>query len=190
MRFLETIRAENGTVDHLADHLLRMERTLNAFGIDKRYDLKALLDPPAQGLIRCRVRYDDTGCEISYHPYTPRRFRTLRAIIDETVDYTFKYTDRTCFNPLYAQKGESDEIVIVKRGLLTDATIANIALYDGTKWLTPARPLLRGTTRDRLLREGKLVEADIPLEEAVAFERCALMNAMLGFVEVECGIIA
>jgi 4-amino-4-deoxychorismate lyase len=189
VRFLETIRAEEGHLFHLEYHQRRMARTLDAFGIPVRYDLKSLLHPPAEGLIRCRVLYGEEGVALSYHPYIPRRFVTLQAVIDDTVDYAFKYADRRRLDALYEQHGASEEIVIVKNNLLTDATIANIALFDGTRWLTPKHPLLRGTTRERLLDEGKLEEAEITLDMLPDFERCALLNAMLDFVEVENGII-
>lgn len=189
MRFLETIRAEGGRLFHLEYHRRRMERTLAAFGIPERFDLESLLQPPAEGLIRCRVLYGAEGVAVTYHPYTPRRFVTLQAVVDDTVDYAFKYADRRRLDVLLEQRGSSEEIVIVKNNRLTDATIANIALFDGSRWLTPKQPLLHGTTRERLLEEGKLEEAEITLDMLPAFERCALLNAMLGFVEVENGII-
>jgi 4-amino-4-deoxychorismate lyase len=189
VRFLETIRAESGRVFHLEYHRRRMERTLEAFGINERFDLASLLDPPPKRLIRCRVLYGAGGIDISYHPYVPRRFITLQAVVDDTIDYAFKYADRRRLDALYEQRGASEEIVIVKNNLLTDATIANIALFDGTRWLTPKHPLLHGTARERLLENGTLDEAEITLESLPNFERCALLNAMLGFVEVENGII-
>ena len=90
---------------------------------------------------------------------------------------------------LYARRGACDDIVIVKNGLLTDTTIANIALYDGNQWLTPASPLLEGTTRTRLLDIGKLTEAEISIDTLDRYYMTAIMNTMLGFVQVENGII-
>lgn len=189
MRFLETIRAEEGELFHLEYHQARMRRTLDAFAVTAEYDLASLLQPPSGGVIRCRVIYDAEGVDVTYHPYPPRRFTTLQAVIDDTIDYPYKYADRRRLEALYERRGASDEIVIVKGGVLTDATIANIALFDGSRWLTPKRPLLPGTTRERLLDEGTLETAEIRLEDLPNFERCALLNAMLGFVEVENGII-
>ena len=51
--------------------------------------------------------------------------------------------------------------LIVKDGYLTDTSIANIALYDGYTWFTPAHPLLRGTKRAELLNKQLIVEKDI-----------------------------
>lgn len=190
MRFLETICCDEGRPRHLEYHQQRMARTLDAFGIQTRYNLSHLIAPPDDTLLRCRVLYDAEGCHITYHAYIPRRFQWLRLVTDDTIVYDYKYTNRNALDTLYQQRGDADEIIIVKNGLLTDATIANIALYDGTAWYTPKAPLLHGSTRERLLHEGQLFEAEISLDTLHQYKRYALLNAMLGFVEVECGIMA
>lgn len=73
----------------------------------------------------------------------------------------------------------------MRDGLLTDTSICNIALWDGTSWITPARPLLRGTARARLLDNGLIKSGDIRPEELPGYERIRLFNAMIGFGEVE-----
>jgi len=176
-------------VYHLPYHQRRLEHSLRTLGFTPSIDLSALLCPPAEGVFRCRVLYDEHGAEVSYHPYTPRRFTTLQAVYDDTVDYPLKFADRSGLDALFERRGTADDVLIVKHGLVTDTTIANVAFFDGKRWLTPAAPLLEGTTRARLLDEGKLTEAEIPLEAALAFGRCAVMNAMVGFVEVGRGII-
>ena len=187
--FLETLKADDGVIRHLAYHQARLDTTMLAHGHTPSISLASLLNPPSQGLFRCRVLYRADTCEVSYHPYAVRRFNTLHAVIDDTVDYRWKYADRAHLEQLLAQRGEADEIVIVKHGLLTDATIANIALFDGNDWVTPASPLLHGTTRQRLIDDGRLVPRDIALDELDSYVKVALLNAMVGFLEVENGII-
>ena len=187
--FLETIKVENGCRHNLEYHQQRMECTMKAFGIKGHYDLGALLAPPEEGLIRCRVLYDHDMISISYLAYVPRHFRTLQAVVSETLEYDYKYANRTSLEQIHAERGDADDVVIVKNGLLTDTPIANIALHDGTKWVTPKQPLLHGTTRRRLIDEGRLTEADIPVSELSRYGRCAIMNAMIGFIEVENGIL-
>lgn len=70
--------------------------------------------------------------------------------------------------------------MIIKNGLISDTTIANIAIYLDGIWITPKKPLLKGTTRDRYLKEGKLIEKDISAEDLKA-SKIALMNAMIDF---------
>ena len=77
---------------------------------------------------------------------------------------------------------EGDDILIIKDLLVTDTSIANIAFEtSGGEWITPKNPLLKGTTRARLLDEGKLKEADIRVHELRSFTKVALLNAMIDF---------
>jgi len=87
------------------------------------------------------------------------------------------------------KKGSTDEILIVQNTLITDTSIANIAFFDGERWLTPKEPLLIGTTRARLLDEQKIFEQDINVADLHKFTAFALMNAMIGFDEIKNGII-
>jgi 4-amino-4-deoxychorismate lyase len=189
VKLLETIKVYEGRAFHLDYHQQRLERSLRTLGFTPAIDLDKLLQPPKSGLIRCRVIYDRNGAEVSYHSYLPRIFNTLQAVTADTLDYPLKYADRTELDALFAQRGRSQDILIVKKGLVTDTTIANVAFYDGVQWFTPERPLLQGTTRQRLLDEGKLIEREISYRELAGYERVAVMNAMLGFVEVKNGII-
>ena len=86
-------------------------------------------------------------------------------IIHADIEYPLKYEDRHEINHLFGQKGDADEIIIIKNGLVTDTSIANLAFFDKGQWITPAQPLLNGTTRQRLLDENKIICADIPYEE-------------------------
>lgn len=189
MRFLETILAREGELPWLAWHQRRLERTLAEHGIARRFDLAGLLTPPREGLWRCRVVYGEAGACMGYLPYAPRPVRRLRVVHDESIEYRCKRTDRRALERLFAQRGAADDVVIVRQGMVTDTTIANIALFDGTRWLTPERPLLEGTTRARLIAEGFLHPAPLTLEALLAAERVAVMNALSGFVEVSGGIL-
>ncbi|MEN8146196.1 MAG: aminotransferase class IV family protein [Campylobacterota bacterium] len=189
-QLLETVRCENGHAEHLAYHQQRVERSLKQSGSDTYYDLVSLISPPDDALYRCRIVYDDSSLHITYFPYQKRVIRTLQPIQADHLDYALKYADRTELDRLFAQKGDADEILIVKNGLVTDTSIANIAFFNGTKWLTPKHPLLKGTTRARLLDEKKIFESEIHLGDLNKFTAFALLNAMIGFDEINNGIIA
>ena len=189
MPFLETILAKEGETPYLQWHQKRLERTLAEHGIVCRFALAELLAPPAEGLWRCRVVYDAADAKVQYLPYTPHPVRWLRAVRDDAIDYRYKETDRRALEQLFAQRGEADDVVIIRRGLVTDTTIANIAVFDGKQWLTPEQPLLEGTARARLLAEGVLRPASITPEVLMAAEKVAVMNALSGFVEVSGGIL-
>ena len=189
MPFLETILVEEGKAPFLQWHQLRLDRTLRRHGIAAVYRLDALLTLPGEGYWRCRVVYDAQKVVVEYLPYTPQTVTTLRAINDEAIVYRDKTTAREALEALFARRSDADDVLIVQGGLITDTTIANVACLIGGRWLTPAKPLLEGTARARLLSEGKLTEADITLDAARAAEKIAVMNALSGFVEVAGGIL-
>ena len=122
------------------------------------------------------------GLRTSNMPPTPwKRF----IVKDNDIDYSFKSTDRTCLNRLATQKGDCDEIIIIKNGLVTDTSFTNIAIYKHGMWLTPKHPLLLGTKRAALLEKGIIQEADITVDDLMKAEKVSLFNAMIDFGQKE-----
>jgi 4-amino-4-deoxychorismate lyase len=183
--FLETIKAVDGEIFHISFHQERYESVLKQFGIDEAQNLEQFIKPPEIGLYKCRLTYDLSKLphriEVTYHEYKKRDISSLKLVYDDKIEYALKSTCRDGLDALYAQRGECDDVLIVKNSLLTDTTIANIAFYDSNRWVTPALPLLKGTTRERLLRDGKIFEADIAVKDLKNFSKIALMNAMVDF---------
>lgn len=181
--FFETIKAVDGEVLNLSFHQARYESVLNHFGVYKSQNLKDFIEPPRDGLYRCRLVYNPFKIEIevTYHEYKKRDISSLKIMHDDTIEYSMKHTNRDALDRLFALKCECSDILIVKNSLITDTTIANIAFFDGSRWLTPASPLLRGTTRQRLLAEGKIFEEEIFVKDLDKFSKVALMNAMIDF---------
>ncbi len=184
--FIETIRIEDGKVYNLDYHIERFNRTRAAFWKGSiPIDLRALVSPQSlAGIYKCRVVYGREIEEITYVPYQMRDVSSLRLVVADTVGYTYKSTNREKLNALYAQRKMADDILIVKEGCLTDTSIANIALYDGHTWFTPARPLLRGTKRAELLDRKLIVEKDIPQISLKDYSHIMLFNAMIDWERV------
>jgi len=178
---LETIKIEEGEIYNLAYHQKRCDisrKTL--YHTQKSLDLASAIDAPKKGLYRCRILYNTKIYSVEYIPYSTKEIRTLK-IVPSTIEYSFKYANRDALNSLRIAHNEVDEIIIEKEGYLTDTTISNIAFYDGTTWFTPAKPLLKGTMREKLLHEGFLKTRDIKKEDLFQYTQVALMNAMIGF---------
>ncbi len=186
---LETIRCEGGTAHHLLYHQRRLDASLNSLGIDIQYNLSNLIIPPDNELYRCRFLYDELHYTIEYHPYSPKKVTSLRLIHADAIDYSLKYANRNTLQELFDQRDGCDDILIVKNGYLTDTTIANIALFIENQWLTPISPLLSGTSRLRLIDEGKIIPVPLRISDVRNASKIALMNAMTGFVEIENAII-
>jgi len=181
--FIETLRALDGQVAHLLYHQQRYEKTLKSLGVRSTLvALEQFVNPPKEGLYRVRLCYTPEGVnDVSYHPYTRRTITRLQMIEAANLIYDKKYADRSALDALFAQRGACDEVLITKGGYLQDTTIANIALFDGQQWFTPADPLLEGTTRARLLDQGFLKKRAIHKEDLGGYVAFALMNAMIDF---------
>lgn len=179
--YFETIKCDDYEVFNLDFHNARVANT-----IAMNLNLQEYIYPLSNELLRCKLVYDHSGVlEVNYFPYKKREIKTFKLIRDDSIDYSKKYLDRSELDELCEQKDECDEIIIIKDDLVTDTSIANIAiLYDGV-WLTPKAPLLFGTTRARLIKEGELIEKDITVDMLKSCTKLALMNAMIGFDVLE-----
>lgn len=192
-QFLETILAERGVAQHLEFHQKRVNKVLKDFDIKSQIVLSNIVTPPhIEGKIRCRVLYDESSIEVSYHAYrakTVHKFKTIE--LDKDFDYSYKYANRDFFNVLHEKHSEYHEFILIKNGLVSDCTIANLAFYDSNlkSYITPKNALLAGTTRDRLLQTGKIIEKDISVNELKNFDSIIMLNAMLGFYEIKNAII-
>lgn len=179
---LETIKIKDGEVFNLPYHQKRCNKSRRAlFGTEDVLDLSSIIIPPSQGLYRCRITYSTSVQSIEYIPYLPKKIQSLR-IVPSSLDYGYKYADREALDKLLTENSDVDEIIIEKKGLLTDTTISNIAFFDGETWFTPKMPLLYGTMRARLVDEGFLQTKDITKKSLTEYSHVALINAMLGFM--------
>jgi len=132
---------------------------------------------------RCRVIYGEQVENIELIPYQKQEIRRLK-LIEANIQYPYKLLDRSELNSLFALRDSFDDVIIVQNGLITDTTIANIAVYDGSRWLTPKKPLLKGTMRQKLLDEKFIVEANIAVKDLQKYKKIAVMNALRGFEEL------
>lgn len=178
---LETIKIEDGYIHNIEYHQQRCALSRKSlYNATDTLDLEAHIIPPQKGLYRCRILYSKEIYSIEYIPYVAKEIRSLK-ILKSTIDYTHKYADRHALESLLHQAQSFDDILIEKEGYITDTSIANIAFYDENRWVTPRRPLLQGTMRQKLIDEGFLHCKDIRTNELGTFTQVALMNAMIGF---------
>ena len=177
MQYFETIKCEDEEVFNLDYHNKRISRTVGL-----NLNLQEYIYPPSPELLRCKVIYSEDGIQnVEYFKYKKREINSFKLIFDEKIEYSKKYLDRTIIDELYVKKENADEIIIIKNGIVSDTSIANIAVFDGNNWITSFSPLLFGTTRARLLEEKRIFEKDITIDMLKKAERIALMNAMIDF---------
>lgn len=182
---IESIKLLDGTFYNLSHHEQRMNRSLKTLcGVHDHVDLEVLLskvDTPAQGLFKCRIVYDDTSREIEFNPYQYKKIQSLRVVEHDRINYEFKYTDRKLINRLYELRKDCDDILIVRRGFVTDSSYSNIVFRKDNHWVTPWSVLLKGTQRQKLLEHNIIQEDDIRVEDIRTFQSFKLINAMFEF---------
>ncbi len=183
-RFFETIKIESGIPKNLECHQERLSRTIienyqnaNSFNLS---DLIIVPNEYKSGIVKCRMEYDITGYSLKFVDYMIKPVETLKIVHCDNIDYSFKYSDRKVLDDLLLQKGNCDDILIVKGDLITDISFANIVFCDSENWFTSNMPLLKGTTRKRLLNSGKITSIRILKSDIKKFSHFAIINAMRG----------
>ena len=182
-QFIETIKLQNNILHNLAYHNARANAARRqVLNIKKPLRLEEHITPDSvedNKLYKCRVTFGAEVSDVSIEPYRRKKLKRLRLIDGGNVDYQYKYADRSAIDTLFAQRSGCDDILIIKDGLITDTSIANVALFDGFIWYTPATPLLAGTKRQQMLDEGMLREQKIRVRDIPAYSHIVLFNAMI-----------
>lgn len=179
-RLLESIMVCDGLIIHPEAHQRRMHYSaIECFGSVLFPDLNQFVRIPpeaSKGVWRCRIIYGREIETVEFVPYTPRRVRSLKIVVDNQLDYHLKFADRSRLDELFGKRGECDDVIIAQNGRLTDTTIANLVFWDGATWHTPAHPLLPGTQRAFLLESGQIVESEITLSNYRSFQLAGMIN--------------
>lgn len=187
-RFLETIRIDKGNIPLLQYHNQRLNKTLKQFYPNANpIDLSTVFQVPSElegSYVKCRVVYEDKIINVEYHEYQKKEVSQMK-LVEANLKYDFKFEDRAELDKLYSQKGDYDDIIIVRDGWITDSYYGNVAFLKYGLWFTPKYPLLEGTMRQKLLDEGILTEADLPANSIAYYEKVRLFNSMIDFGEIE-----
>lgn len=175
--YFETIKCEDFEIFNLDFH---NKRVTNTIGLN--INLQEYIYPLSEELLRCKVTYNDFEVlNVEYFPYKKREINSFKLIFDDAINYSKKYLNREKLDNLFSKKENCDEIIIIKNEIVTDTSIANIAIFYENMWITSKNCLLKGTTRNRLLEEKFLIEKDISVAMLQKASKIALMNAMIDF---------
>ena len=177
MKYFETIKCEGGFAKNLSYHKKRIADTI---GIN--FPLEEYIYPPSKELIKCKLIYNESEIlNIHYSKYQKKVIKSLK-LIKSDIKYDKKYLNRNKINELFEQRENNDDILIVdSNGYLKDTSIANIAIFINDTWLTPKTPLLFGTTRNRLIKENKIIEKELKIDDLKNAKGFALLNSMIDF---------
>lgn len=185
---VETILYDNGKIQNLDYHQKRFDRTRRILYNDtSNISLDKYIIPSINRKIKIRVIYDKSILKIEYQNIQIKEFRDF-VLVQSKLVYDFKYEKRDEINLLKKKFCKYDDIILCDEGILKDTSIANIAVKLNNTWYTPKKPLLRGTTRERLLDKGFLKEAELNIKDLKKSSNFAIMNALIGFKEINKGV--
>lgn len=179
----ESIKYEEGKLCNLSWHEKRMKASIyKLFGKNKSFNLKKILAtqlPTSTKLYKCRLEYDQNGISaIKWEAYKRKNINAILFIKNDEIKYYVKLTDRSCFEKYTKDLPADAEVIFIKNNYLTDSSFSNIALYNGKEWHTPTYPLLKGTARERLLQEGKIISKKIKYEQLHRYKKISFITAL------------
>ena len=178
----ESICVLNGRVLNPKWHELRYHSAYSKlFGESPKKSLLAGLQIPIEfqtGKVKLKIIYGQNQKEFSFQRYQTQKIERLKVVHHNKLDYSLKYSERQTLNELFTLKENCDDVLIIKNGEITDTSYGNVVFFDGTNWITPKNPLLKGTCRARLISDGKVSEQVISVEDLKSLKVVKVINAM------------
>lgn len=178
----ESICVLNGRVLNPKWHELRYHSAYSKlFGESPKKSLLAGLQIPIEsqtGKVKLKIIYGQNQKEFSFQRYKTQKIERLKVVHHNKLDYSLKFSERQTLNELFTLKENCDDVLIVKNGEITDTSYGNVIFFDGTNWVTPKNPLLKGTCRARLISDGKVSEQVIRVEDLKILKVVKVINAM------------
>lgn len=189
-RLIESIKVENNKIYNLFYHRQRIKESLfqcyasltSPIDFDEIRSAISKIDP---SLHKLRIVYDVKNYSYTLEPYEFKKINSLTIVDGQNFKYPLKYEDRTYLKQLFEQRKKSDDILISINGKLTDSYYANVAFEKDNMWYTPDQPLLKGTQRQCLLDNKKIIPASIAMADLPSYHNCRLFNAMIDFGKIE-----
>ena len=197
---LETLALEAGNLRHATDHLKRMAAAAAHFGYawdaaQAQQCLDQLAQAHPQGLWRVRLLLDAQG-QVRAEAFAMEASPTLVRLqlaerpLDEAHGefVRFKTTRRAhydAFTP--GQPGVFDTLLWNAEGEITECTRGNVAMLMEGRWVTPPLRcgLLPGVGRALALREGRVTEAVVRVNELPRVQGWAFVNSLRGWLAAQ-----
>ncbi len=144
--------------------------------------------------LRVRLELDARGAlSTAASPLNVVRRPWRVALAEEPVDageplLHHKTTSREVYERARERVPDADDVLLRNRaGEITESTVANLALRQGSRWLTPSAEcgLLPGTFRAELLARGLLEEARLRRGDLETADEIWLINSLRGWIPTE-----
>ncbi len=179
---------------HLNEHLERLTVSARYFGF--RFEpeaaaaaLKQAVDEVTEPSVVRLTLARDGALSTDVRDLPPAEDQVRVALDDEPVDPSdpwlfHKTTRRAPYERRRDRRPDLDDVVLVNdRGEVTESTVANLAVRLEGIWVTPPidAGLLPGTYRTVLLREGRLMERSVTVDELRGAGELALVSSVRGW---------
>lgn len=196
---VETMLLVDGRYPRGAAHLTRLALTDAALGLGIDTDrvsglLERVRSQQPDGRWRVRLTAREESCQATTRLLADDDLPSPvpLAVASEPLDVAglrpvivHKTTWRAHYEALRAGRpaGCFDVICHTADGLVTEATLGNLAFRLDGRWVTPAARvgLLEGIERAERLADGTLVEAEVSLADVARAEQVAFLNAVRGW---------
>ena len=199
---LETLALVDGVYRHQADHLARMAEAAQHFGYPWQPAavhacLQALAAQHGSEPWRVRLLLDRFGQPraeaFALQPTaTPVRLQLApRPLAEAHGEWVRFKTTRRAHYAAFAPTPDSgifDTVLFNAEGEITESTFGNLAMQmDDGRWLTPplACGLLPGVGRAVELREGRVQEGVVRVQDLHRVRRWAFINSLRGWLDAE-----
>lgn len=183
-QFIESIKIEDKKIFLLDLHQKRVDDTFAHFGKESSINLAEIfknLEHDEDGLYKLRISYDlDKNFRTQLIPYAISEISNFQLVVNNIYDYSFKFEDRKELEKML-RHAKSSEIIIVKNNHITDTSFSNLLFKKGKEWFTPSTYLLNGVQRQYLLKNKKIKEAEITLQNIAEYSHFQIINAMNDF---------
>jgi para-aminobenzoate synthetase/4-amino-4-deoxychorismate lyase len=176
---------------HLDEHLERLAASARYFGF--RFEpeeaagaLKlAVADVAGPCVVRLTLARDG-ACPPTLETFRgngPAGWRSTTNLDPSDVWLFHKTTRRAPYERRRDKRPDVDDVVLVNlRGEVTESTIANLAVNLAGTWVTPpSTPASPGTYRAVLVREGRLTERPVTIDELRGASEIALVSSVRGW---------
>ena len=182
-QFIETICYREGCFQRIELHNERCNLTRNHFfGIQHPLRLESILKIPNDltgEIVKCTVTYGIDIEHVEYLKYQMRLVKSLQMVYDDSIEYAYKFADRSKLVDLHQFRGQCDDILIIKNGLITDTSYANAIFKRNNIWYSQQRPLLFGTRLQSYIKEGRVTPALLRPKNLPLFTEVRIINAMI-----------
>ena len=179
---------------HLDEHLERLAGSAGYFGFRFEPEAaaaalkRAVAEVTGPSVVRLTLARDG-GLSTDVRDLPPADDAVRVALDDEPVDPSdvwlfHKTTRRAPYERRRERRPDVDDVLLVNdRGEVTESTIANLAVRLDGVWVTPPvdAGLLPGTYRNVLLREGRMTERPVTVDELRGARELALVSSVRGW---------